>query len=135
MHRLIPFIMLLAALLVSQGCYHYRVIPPQPNPATEYQQKTAHALFWGLLERNTTAFDCESNALDEVEVTTNVGYLLIAAVTAGIWVPMRVRWRCSKEETEVGDPFSMLHRQEDYDLPALRTKTRPTGSTKNALDG
>ena len=135
MHRLIPFIVLPAVLLVSQGCYHYRVIPPQPNPATEYQQKTAHALLWGLFEQNTTAFDCESNALDEVEVTTNVGYLLVAAVTVGIWVPMRIRWRCAKEEAQVADPFSTLHRQQDSSQPAPGTKAKTNGSTPNALDG
>ncbi len=100
--------LILAALLWSPGCYHFRVTAPQPNPATEYEQRTVHVLFWGLLQQDTRAVDCQRNALDEVTATTNLGYLLISVATAGIWVPMQVRWKCAKDPVQEGDPIGLL---------------------------
>lgn len=83
---------------LTTGCYHYRVIAPDPDPATEYEKRTVHSLFWGLLQaRDISADDCLSNALDEVRVSTNLGYSAISVATLGIWMPMDVRWRCAKE--------------------------------------
>jgi len=106
---------LLIILFVSQGCYHYRVTVPQPNPATEYEQRTAHVLFWGLLQQDTPASDCVSNALDEVVATTNLGYLVISVATLGIWVPMQVKWRCGKEPLQEGDPIGQWRGQAGFD--------------------
>ena len=83
-------------LLSASGCYHYRVVAPRPDPATE------HALFWGLLQEDVRAADCVSNALDEVRVTTNAGYLLVSTATLGIWVPLQLEWRCSKSPSPEG---------------------------------
>lgn len=92
-----------ATIAGGPGCYHFRVTAPQPDPATEYEQRTVHALFWGLLQTDTRAVDCESNALDEVRVTTNFGYALVSVATLGIWVPMDVEWRCAKEPSGEGE--------------------------------
>ena len=110
-NRMLLLTMMLTALISSQGCYHYRVVPPQPNPATEYEQKTTHALFWGLLQQTTEASDCESNALDEVQIKTNLGFLLISVATVGIWVPLQVRWRCSKDTNNIGPELGALNTQ------------------------
>lgn len=97
--------LLLACLVLplQAGCYHYRVVVPGPDPATDYERRTVHALFWGLLQEDTPATDCLSNALDEVRVTTNLGYLAVSVASLGIWVPMQVSWRCAKEDAPVGD--------------------------------
>ena len=83
-------------LPVYAGCYHYRVVVPEPEPATDYERRTVHSLFWGLLQEDVGAIDCVSNAMDEVRVTTNLGYLVVSVVTVGIWVPLDVEWRCAK---------------------------------------
>lgn len=86
------------------GCYHYRVIAPNPDPATDYESRVAHSLFWGLMQaRDISADDCLSNALDEVRVTTNLGYSVISVATIGIWMPMNVQWKCAKEPLQEGE--------------------------------
>jgi hypothetical protein len=84
-------------MIASQGCYHFRVTAPNPTPATDYEKRTLYSFAWGLVQQNVPAQDCASNALDEVRVTTNFGYVLISVVTLGIVVPVDVEWRCAKE--------------------------------------
>ncbi|GEM_PF-2082231 len=97
-YLLLIFLLFLIILPLSTGCYHYRVIAPDPEPATEYEKRTVHSLFWGVMQaRDISADDCLSNALDEVRVTTNLGYSIVSVATLGIWMPMDMRWRCAKE--------------------------------------
>lgn len=101
--RLPVLLLVLILLPVQAGCYHYRVIVPEPDPATEYERRTVHALFWGLLQTDVPASDCLSNAMDEVRVTTNFGYLVASVATLGIWVPLDVQWRCAKTPSPDGE--------------------------------
>jgi len=96
-------VVLILALWLCPGCYHFRVTAPDPTPATEYRHETVHALFWGLIQQDTPATNCVSNALDEVKVTTNLGYALVTVATLGIWTPMQVAWRCAKEPVVDGE--------------------------------
>jgi hypothetical protein len=88
-------VLLLAATFALSGCYHYRVVTPDA-PATEYNRTTLHAMFWGLLQHDANVGDCVSDAMVEVRVRNNAGYILLSAVTLGIWVPLDVEWRCAK---------------------------------------
>ena len=94
---------LIGLLPVQAGCYHYRVIAPEPDPATDYEHRRVHAYLWGLLQSDDVeATDCLSNALDEVRITTNLGYAVVSVLTLGIWVPLEVQWRCAKEPSPNG---------------------------------
>lgn len=102
--RLQAYLVILLILPFLSGCYHYRVTAPDPDPATEYESRVAHSLFWGLVQsRDISADDCLSNALDEVHMTTNLGYSVISVATLGIWMPMNVQWRCAKEPLQEGE--------------------------------
>jgi hypothetical protein len=91
-------------LTFLSGCYHYRVAAPDPDPATDYEKRVAHSLFWGLLQsRDISADDCLSNALDEVRMSTNLGYSVISIATLGIWMPMNVQWKCAGEPLQEGE--------------------------------
>lgn len=97
-------IILLLSIPLINGCYHYRVVAPDPEPATDYESRVAHSLFWGLLQsKDISADDCQSNALDEVRMTTNLGYSVISVATLGIWMPMNVQWKCAKEPLQEGE--------------------------------
>jgi hypothetical protein len=90
-------------ILASAGCYHTRVLAPHPDPATEYQSRTVNTLAWGLYKGDVQANDCSgSNALDEVRVSSNLGYNLVTTITLGFWQPLKVEWRCSKPHEEPG---------------------------------
>lgn len=97
------------ALLLASGCYHfhaYQVGGPdgreQGNqPATEWQGATLHGLFWGLFRHdlaidNSHLGDGTRMGIEEVRVDTNLGYVLLSALTLGIWVPLEVSWRCAR---------------------------------------
>jgi hypothetical protein len=91
-------------LFFLNGCYHYRVVAPDPEPATEYENRVVNSLFWGLMQaKDISADDCLSNALDEVRVTTNLVYSVVSVATLGIWMPMNVQWRCAKEPLQEGE--------------------------------
>lgn len=96
-------VLVLCFLSLQAGCYHYRVVAPKPDPATDYEHRTVHALFWGLVQQDVPSDDCVSNAMDEVRVTTNFGYLVVSVVTLGIWVPLDVEWRCAKIPPSEGE--------------------------------
>jgi hypothetical protein len=93
---------LVAALL--SGCYHFRVEVPDPDPATQPIRRTEHAFWWGLAQPRIRATDCLANALDQVQVTSNLGYSLIAVATLGVWVPLEVEWWCAKPQSTVVPP-------------------------------
>lgn len=97
-------LVLAIVLLGTPACYQYRVQAPQPNPATEAQKDTRWAFFWGLVQDKEWRADlCQpSNALDEVKVSTNVGYALLTVVTLGIVAPMDLEYRCAKQPSDAG---------------------------------
>lgn len=92
----------LPALL--QGCYHYRVSSAHFDPSTSYNQTTVHSYLWGLVQPaengiNVVTNNCDSlniHSIDEVRISTNIGYALITVCTIGIWCPMTVEWKCAK---------------------------------------
>ncbi len=87
-----------------QGCYHYHVHAPNFDPATEYRKKTAHALFWGLAQKNVLTENCAvTHGMDEVKVSTNLGFAIITVASLGIWCPMTVEWKCAKPCQDEGD--------------------------------
>ena len=93
-------------LLLSAGCYHYRVAAPAFDPATEPQRAVVHSLAWGLVNKpvTTLARNCaNSNALDQVRVSSNLGYTLVTVLTLGFWAPVEVEWQCAKRREEPGD--------------------------------
>ena len=96
--RILP--LLFSFSLFFSSCYNYR-IATQAQAGAEVSKTTAHAYFWGLLQKPPTIKTpiCDSlevNGLAEVTMKSNFGYSLITVITLGIWSPMRVEWKCGK---------------------------------------
>lgn len=92
-------LLLILCLTLSQGCYHVRVNTATYDPSTTYRSETVHTMFWGLVQEDVIASNCDSinvKGLDEVRVTNNFGYSLITVLTLGIWCPTQIEWKCSK---------------------------------------
>lgn len=92
--------------IVFQSCYNYHISTSHFDPSTHYNKKTVSSFFWGLVQQNVVATNCDSlqiNSLDEVHVKTNLGYALITVATLGIWCPMTVEWKCAKPCPREGD--------------------------------
>lgn len=92
-------LVLVACLSMCQGCYHARINTAAYDPSTAYESTTVHTMFWGLMQEDIVAANCDAlkvKGLDEVRVTTNYGYALITVFTLGIWCPTQIEWKCSK---------------------------------------
>jgi hypothetical protein len=92
---LLPIVCLLA------GCAQHRLIVAHPNPTGEPVTVSSNAFGLGTLERRTVA-DCPTNLLDEVRVHQNLGQALATVLTLGLWMPIRIEYRCAKVPTGVG---------------------------------
>ena len=91
----------LVSLLFSSlsSCYNSRVMTSSFDPSTGYESQVVHNLFWGIIQKNAIAKNCDSmqiNTLSEVRVKTNIGYSLINIITLGIWNIQEVQWKCGK---------------------------------------
>ncbi|MBB1285146.1 hypothetical protein HRH25_12245 [Flavisolibacter sp. BT320] len=90
--------------MILPGCYQFRISTKNSDPSTMYQKKTVNSFFWGLVQKRQNGIDvvaanCDSlqlNSIDEVKVSTNLGYALITVATLGIWSPMTLSWKCPK---------------------------------------
>ena len=97
--RMLQIFIVAVMFITNEGCYHTRILTSHNDPSTQYQKLTVNTFFWGLVQRNVVATDCDAlqlKSLDEVRVTTNYGYALITVITLGIWCPMQLEWKCPK---------------------------------------
>lgn len=92
---------LLSILCLLAGCAQHRLIVAHPNPTGEPVTVSSNAFGLGALERRTVA-DCPTNLLDEVRVHQNLGQALATVLTLGLWMPIRIEYRCAKVPTAVG---------------------------------
>ena len=106
----------LACWATGLGCYRYHLLVPEPDPIVTACQRTVHALAWGLITHDTRSTHCEgavpdsvasacrqSNAIDQVRVSSNFGYTLLTIVTLGFWAPTTLEWHCAKPVEPPGD--------------------------------
>lgn len=102
-HALKLFAAAMAAALSSSGCYAYHITANRVPPSTEARSQTQVALAWGLVQPNDIVPpNCPENvALADVTAHTNLGYVLLGAVTLGIVVIHELEWRCAKTPGEV----------------------------------
>jgi hypothetical protein len=96
MKKIIPLVIVLISL---SSCYNTRVFTTKFDPSTGYESQVVHNLFWGIIQKNAIAKNCDSmqiNTLSEVRVKTNIGYSLINVITLGIWNIQEIQWKCGK---------------------------------------
>ena len=115
------------------GCYHVRVIVPQPDPGTEYKKKTVQNLAWGILpkKKDLAATNClGSTRLDEVRTSSNLGYSFLTVGTLGFWSPAQIEWRCTKPFEPSDD---VIHKKKPVSLlllPAPQAGSVPPSGRK-----
>ena len=85
------------------ACAHYSVQAPEPNPAGQTHSVTLTSYFWGAVEQQHNAPECDAtHSLDMVRVEDNLGYDFLSVITLGIVKPMKIEYRCSAGQTPVG---------------------------------
>ena len=98
-------IALLGLSVLFQGCARYRVVVPEPTPATDYKTETMHAYLWGVIEETRPTENCVDNAIDEVRVQHTLPNILATVLTLGVWMPLKVEWKCAKRAQSDGTGF------------------------------
>jgi hypothetical protein len=89
-----------AALL--QGCAYHRLTVERPNPYGDYQRVDTNAFVWGAIEHTAVASKCETSLLSEIRVVTSLPQALATALTAGLWMPATVEYKCAKRPASTG---------------------------------
>jgi hypothetical protein len=92
---------LLAALWLLAACAQQRLIVAHPNPTGEPVTVNSNAFGFGAVERRTVA-ECPTNLIDEVRIHQNLAQALATVLTLGLWIPIRIEYRCAKVPTAVG---------------------------------
>ncbi len=111
---------LVALQLATGACYRTHLLAPEPDPVVTACRRTVHTLAWGLLTRDTRSTHCEagapdavatvceqSNAIDQVRVSSNFGFALLTVVTLGFWSPVQLEWHCAKPVEPPGEIGSL----------------------------
>lgn len=93
--RALSLALAVALCVGSVGCYRFTVRPKNTQIAP-YHGKTVHSYAWNLVKPDpileTEA--CGDKGLYAARAKTNLGYIWLAALTFGGWVPMRLEYRC-----------------------------------------
>ena len=97
--RLIPLVFI---ALLFNGCAHHRLTVAEPNPYGDYHRVTTHAFLWGAIERTEVASECETNLLNDVHVITSLAQALGTVITAGLWMPSTIQYKCAKRPSLLG---------------------------------
>ena len=92
---------LLAALLLL-SCSTTRIVTKYDCNTVDNNRvnsKTSWTFLWGLLQPKDIDPKCEPayNHLNKVEVKTNIGFILISAVTLGGIIPQKIEWCCAPQ--------------------------------------
>jgi hypothetical protein len=107
--------LLLACALASSNCqaYHvYQIGGPRQReqgnqPSTEWKHKTLHSFLWGAVRQDLPIDNCQTAdgtrfGIEEVKIEAGFRYVLGSAVTLGLWVPLKVGYRCAKPPVAAG---------------------------------
>ncbi len=94
--------LLFVGLTAIQACSTTKIITKYDcntvvnNPVNK---KTIWTFAWGLVQAKDIDPKCEPsfNHLNKVVVKTNLGFILISAVTLGGVIPQRIEWCCAPQ--------------------------------------
>jgi hypothetical protein len=99
----------MAGLLVLTGCANFQITVPDSDPirardqVADYQTKTMHAFFWGLLlDPQVLAAECHGQGINDVVIHHTLAHDLAGAISLGLWMPTEVRFRCKAPPTRPG---------------------------------
>ena len=90
--------------VATTGCSRYTVTTTENNPAdVAFKQKVITSLWWGKINKPQRLVDsCGNAGLDEVKISSNIGYSLLHIFTLGIVHKVKVEWKCHKPCSEIG---------------------------------
>ena len=114
MHAVHRAVLVALCVSVSAGCYSYHVFQEGGGmagreggnqPGTPWQGKTLHGFLYGAIRQDLPVSNCqlpsgERFGIEEVKIEKNALHLIAATATLGLWVPMKVSWRCQRPPSQ-----------------------------------
>lgn len=96
-------LIIIIIFLATTGCMNTHLVAKYDTASIQSSQATKVTLFWGILQPKDIPAKCESETICKVTTQTNIGFILISAITLGIVVPQKVIWDCcpSKERQDI----------------------------------
>lgn len=95
------FPLLLAGILMLQGCASYQVTVPDSDPIQPegqdeaYVKRDMNAYLWGfVLDPQVVGADCQGEGINDVVIERNFGQDLASVLSLGLWMPAEVSYRC-----------------------------------------
>lgn len=99
--RVISYLFIGIAFSMS-SCMHMRVIAVNDSANPVPNRETHWTYFWGLKQHRDIQTDETCKSICKVTTVTNLGYILISALTIGIAVPQSLEYECCPYEPEPG---------------------------------
>jgi len=97
----IGFVLIL--IISIQSCMSTRVVSEYDNDSIIKHTTTSWSYAWGLITPKDIDPKCESKRMNSVTSSTNLGYILLSAITIGIVVPQTIEWECAPVDSLIED--------------------------------
>lgn len=126
------FVLLLALILSTSGCYHAEVVTGRPASDTVVEEEWMLGFVYGLVVPNELDVRQECDA-GVARVETKLSFLnqVVSGLTGGLFTPMHVTVTCA-EGSETAD--AEMIRSEGKDVgEALETAAQHSRSKKKAV--
>lgn len=94
------FLIPLAATTFS--CMHMRIVAVNDSPNPVPNRETHWTWFWGLVQHPDIPTGEGCRSICKVKAVTNIGQILVSAVTLGIAVPQSLEYECCPYEPPPG---------------------------------
>jgi hypothetical protein len=80
---------------------------PQNMPGTEWKTRNLNSFLWGLIRQDLPVTNCrlangQRLGIEEIKIGQSRLQVLGTFLTLGLWMPMRVSWRCSRPPSQSG---------------------------------
>jgi hypothetical protein len=88
-----------AMLILSGACAHFRVAPDSLSSATPEEQRRVKAIAWGAMEPLVAPTNCNGNGMASVMMTMSAGDTFVTVITLGLVRPATIEWTCAKAQS------------------------------------
>lgn len=87
----------------ASSCMTTRLAASYDTDNVYSHKKTSWNYLWGLVQPADIAADCESKSICKMTSQTNMGFILVSALSLGMVVPQHITWDCcpSVEKEEI----------------------------------
>lgn len=120
-NRAVSLLLLAFPLQFLQYCSTTRIVTKydcNTSANNPVNRKTVWSFAWGLVQHKDIEPHCEAaaNHLNQVTVKTNIGFILLSAVTLGAVIPQRIEWCCTPQNIPTDTLGIQLKRQEEISV-------------------